>query len=69
VRSDRCGDGLVDAATSDNVDDTTKDAESIAKKILSIRLFNDEANQHMWKRSVKDIDGEILCGSLTIDKC
>jgi D-Tyr-tRNAtyr deacylase len=45
------------------VDDTTKDAEALAKKILGLRLFNDESNQQMWKRSVKDIDGEILCGN------
>jgi D-aminoacyl-tRNA deacylase len=40
-----------------------KDAETLAKKILSLRLFNDESNQQMWKRSVKDIDGEVLCGN------
>lgn len=45
------------------IDDTTKDAEALAKKILSLRVFNDEADQHMWKRSVKDVDGEILCGN------
>jgi D-aminoacyl-tRNA deacylase len=39
-----------------------KDAEALAKKILSLRVFNDDANQQMWKRSIKDIDGEILCG-------
>ena len=43
------------------IDDTAKDAEALARKILSLRLFNDDSNQ-MWKRSVKDIDGEILCG-------
>lgn len=43
-------------------DDTTKDAEALAKKILTLRLFNDESGQQMWRRSVKDIDGEILCG-------
>jgi hypothetical protein len=44
------------------VDDTAKDAETLAKKIISLRVFNDESNLQMWKRSVKDIDGEILCG-------
>ena len=44
-------------------EDTKTDAEALAKKILTIRLFNDESNQQMWKRSVKDIDGEILCGN------
>jgi D-aminoacyl-tRNA deacylase len=45
-----------------HLDDSPQDAEALAKKILSLRLFNDESQQHMWKRSVKDIDGEILCG-------
>ena len=45
-------------------DDTTKDAEALAKKILTLRVFNDDTGQQMWKRSVKDIDGEILCGVL-----
>jgi D-Tyr-tRNAtyr deacylase len=49
----------LDAA--DEEDDTSKDAESLAKKILTLRVFNDESNQQMWKRSVKDIEGEILC--------
>jgi D-aminoacyl-tRNA deacylase len=44
-------------------EDTKTDAEALAKKILTIRLFNDESNQQMWKRSVQDIDGEILCGN------
>jgi D-Tyr-tRNAtyr deacylase len=44
-------------------DDTAKDAEALAKKILTLRLFNDESGKQMWKRSVKDIDGEILCGA------
>jgi len=42
-------------------DDTSKDAETLAKKILTLRVFNDESTQQMWKRSVKDIEGEILC--------
>jgi D-aminoacyl-tRNA deacylase len=49
-----------------NKDDTPKDAEALAKKILGLRLFNDELNQQMWKRSVKDVEGEILCGSHTL---
>lgn len=49
---------------TDHADDTTKDAEALAKKILTLRVFNDETGQQMWKRSVKDVDGEILCGVL-----
>ena len=44
-------------------DDTTKDAEALAKKILGLRVFDDESSQKMWKRSVKDVEGEILCGT------
>jgi D-Tyr-tRNAtyr deacylase len=47
----------------DDVDDTAKDAQALAKKILSLRIFNDESNQQLWKRSVIDVDGEILCGN------
>ena len=47
-------------------DDTAKDAEALAKKILTLRLFEDESGKQMWKRSVKDIDGEILCGALPL---
>jgi D-Tyr-tRNAtyr deacylase len=59
------GTGLNFPKTSidDDADDTTKDAEALARKILSLRVFNDESNQQMWKRSVKDIDGEILCSN------
>jgi D-Tyr-tRNA(Tyr) deacylase len=45
-------------------DDTPKDAEALAKKILALRVFNDESTHQMWKHSVKDIEGEILCSFL-----
>lgn len=41
-------------------DDTEKDMEFIAKKILSLKLFEDEGH---WKRSVVDKDFEVLCVS------
>ncbi|THU81508.1 D-tyrosyl-tRNA deacylase [Dendrothele bispora CBS 962.96] len=45
-------------------DDTLADASIIINKILSLRVFNDPTNpDKMWKSSVKDIDGEILCVS------
>ncbi|KAF9557133.1 hypothetical protein CPC08DRAFT_710607 [Agrocybe pediades] len=45
-------------------DDTDADIALISKKILSLRVFSDPANhEQMWKASVKDIDGEILCVS------
>lgn len=58
-------------------DDTAKDAESAAGKLLRMKLWDDEngakvcsavRNSHrklilnQWKRSVQDIQGEILCG-------
>lgn len=30
---------------------------------LSLRLFDDQSGSSMWKRSVKDIQGEVLCVS------
>ncbi|XP_057304045.1 D-aminoacyl-tRNA deacylase 1-like [Hydractinia symbiolongicarpus] len=42
-------------------DDTQKDVEYIARKIVNLKLFsNDEAR---WKKSVKDENLEILCVS------
>jgi len=43
-------------------DDTVADIETISNKILSLRIFSD-ASGNMWKKSVKDIDGEVLCVS------
>jgi hypothetical protein len=57
-------------------DDTKKDAESMAAKVLKMRLWPDEAgngvcmtrvlaavtDNSQWKRSVQDIEGEVLCG-------
>ena len=51
---------LVLAAVGPN--DTRKDADSMASKIVKMRLWPDENDSH-WKRSVKDVDGEILCVS------
>ncbi|KAJ8067452.1 hypothetical protein OCU04_004798 [Sclerotinia nivalis] len=42
--------------------DTEKDAESLAAKVLKMRLWNDE-NGGRWKQSVQDIQGEVLCVS------
>ena len=47
-------------------DDNDKDMEYIAKKILSIRLFesgDDTASAGKWSKSVVDRDFEILCVS------
>ncbi|KAH9900961.1 D-tyrosyl-tRNA deacylase [Cubamyces lactineus] len=44
-------------------DDTTADLESLAKQILALKAFSDEQSGAMWKKSVKDIEGEVLCVS------
>ncbi|KAG2052853.1 hypothetical protein BDR06DRAFT_957241 [Suillus hirtellus] len=43
------------------IDDTLADVETLANKILNIRVF--DANGSMWKSSVKDIAGQVLCVS------
>ncbi|KAG2065817.1 hypothetical protein BDR04DRAFT_1082723 [Suillus decipiens] len=43
------------------IDDTLADVETLTNKILNIRVF--DANGTMWKSSVKDIAGEVLCVS------
>lgn len=46
-------------------DDTEKDIESMASKIIKAKLWDDESKDPpgRWKHSIKDIDGEILCVS------
>jgi D-tyrosyl-tRNA(Tyr) deacylase len=43
-------------------DDTIDDLEYMVKKILKVRVFEDEKGEEMWSRSVKDAGLEILCG-------
>ncbi|PSS27500.1 hypothetical protein M430DRAFT_32215 [Amorphotheca resinae ATCC 22711] len=42
--------------------DTEKDAETLAAKVLKMKLWDDEAGGR-WKMSVQDIRGEVLCVS------
>ncbi|CAH0677725.1 unnamed protein product [Spodoptera exigua] len=42
--------------------DSKKDMEYIVRKLLSIKLFDDESEKK-WKKSVSDRDFEILCVS------
>ncbi|KAI0780538.1 D-Tyr tRNAtyr deacylase-like domain-containing protein [Trametes elegans] len=44
-------------------DDTTSDLETLTKQILTLKVFSDETSGASWKKSVKDIDGEVLCVS------
>lgn len=50
---------LVFAAVGKN--DTRKEAESLAAKVLKLKMWGDD--QGMWKRNVVDIEGEVLCVS------
>ncbi|KAF2236404.1 putative aminoacyl-tRNA hydrolase [Viridothelium virens] len=43
-------------------DDTEKEADGMASKILKTKLWDDE-NGGRWKKNVQDIQGEILCVS------
>lgn len=45
-------------------DDTEKDIESMAAKILKTKLWDDVSTDPVgrWKHNVKEIDGEVLCG-------
>ncbi|KAJ7264935.1 D-Tyr tRNAtyr deacylase-like domain-containing protein, partial [Mycena haematopus] len=45
-------------------DDTASDVFTLTNKILALRVFSDPADSaKMWKASVKDVDGDILCVS------
>ena len=43
-------------------EDTRKDADSLAAKVLKMKLWPDDSGSG-WKRSVQDIGGEVLCVS------
>ncbi|TPX43669.1 hypothetical protein SeMB42_g02300 [Synchytrium endobioticum] len=45
-----------------SADDQEADMDSLAKKILSLRLFPSDDDQQ-WKKSVVDADGQVLCVS------
>ncbi|KAL3424229.1 d-tyrosyl-trna deacylase [Phlyctema vagabunda] len=42
--------------------DTEKDVETLANKVLKMRLWDDESGGR-WKHNVQDISGEVLCVS------
>jgi len=42
-------------------DDTAKEVESMANKILKVKLWDGDDGEK-WKNSVRDIQGEVLCG-------
>lgn len=42
-------------------DDTPKEAESMASKVLKVKLW-DDGEGGKWKNNIQDIEGEVLCG-------
>ncbi|XP_061535438.1 D-aminoacyl-tRNA deacylase 1 [Phycodurus eques] len=51
-----------------SVDDTHTDADYIVRKVLNLRLFEDE-NGRPWSKSVMDRDYEVLCVSQFTLQC
>ncbi|XP_070683970.1 D-aminoacyl-tRNA deacylase 1 [Pempheris klunzingeri] len=51
-----------------SVEDTHRDAEYIVRKILNLRLFEDE-NGRAWSKSVMDKEFEVLCVSQFTLQC
>ncbi|KAM9792076.1 D-aminoacyl-tRNA deacylase 1 [Neosynchiropus ocellatus] len=51
-----------------STEDTQKDAEYIVRKILNLRLFEDESGR-AWSKSVMDRDYEVLCVSQFTLQC
>ena len=43
-------------------DDTQKECESMAAKLLKVKLWEDEATGKKWQKNVQEIEGEVLCG-------
>ncbi|KAK1068839.1 D-tyrosyl-tRNA(Tyr) deacylase [Friedmanniomyces endolithicus] len=43
-------------------DDTPKEAESMAGKVLKVKLWEDDQGSK-WKKNVQEINGEVLCVS------
>ncbi|KAL8745494.1 MAG: hypothetical protein Q9190_002375 [Brigantiaea leucoxantha] len=43
-------------------DDTAREVESMAAKVLKMKMWPDESGS-TWKKSVQDIKGEVLCVS------
>nr|CDS32048.1 D tyrosyl tRNA(Tyr) deacylase [Hymenolepis microstoma] len=44
-------------------DDEEKDLVYMARKIVNLRIFDDQVKQKRWDKSIKDVGGEILCVS------
>uniref|UniRef100_A0A3Q3W1U7 D-aminoacyl-tRNA deacylase n=1 Tax=Mola mola TaxID=94237 RepID=A0A3Q3W1U7_MOLML len=51
-----------------SAEDTQRDADYLIRKILNLRLFQDE-NGRAWSKSVMDLDYEVLCVSQFTLQC
>lgn len=49
-------------------EDDVSDIETIVNKIMKIKLWQN-AEGKTWRRSVQDLDGDVLCGMLYHDSC
>lgn len=47
-------------------DDSQKEVESMAAKLLKVKLWEDEAGKK-WAKNVQEIDGEVLCGTFSLE--
>ncbi|KAG0665328.1 D-tyrosyl-tRNA(Tyr) deacylase [Maudiozyma exigua] len=43
-----------------SVDDTIEDIKKLSNKVLTLRLYENEDTQTIWKHNIKDAKGEIL---------
>jgi len=43
-------------------DDTKKEAENMASKVLKMKFWEDDQGVK-WKKNVQEIEGEVLCGA------
>lgn len=45
-----------------STEDTEAEVEKMSSKVLKMRIFEDEAQTNLWKRTVKDANAQILSG-------
>lgn len=43
-----------------SIDDTIEDIKKLSNKVLTLRLYENEDTQTMWRNNIKDAKGEIL---------
>lgn len=42
-----------------SIDDSMAEIDKLSKKVLSLRIFEDES-RNLWKKNIKEANGEIL---------